>query len=88
MSGQKVLPANTARPETKVTAASVATYLGSVAILAIVNAAGQVDYATALPSGWAQVLLLPVIPGVLAAISGWAAPHTKRIGRGMDSVVE
>lgn len=78
---EKVLPANTAKPETKVTVSSVATYLGSVAILAVVEAAGKVDYATALPSGWAQVLLLPIIPGVLAAVAGWAAPHTRRAGK-------
>ena len=75
---QKVLPADTLKPERKVTISTVATYLGSVAILAVVEAAGTVNYATALPQGWAQVLLLPVIPGVLAAVAGWAAPHTRR----------
>lgn len=88
MSGQKVLPANTARPETKVTVASVATYLVSFGILAMTQAAGTIDFASFLPAGWAQVLLVPVIPSVIAAVAGWAAPHTKRIGRGADMPAE
>lgn len=79
---QKALPVNTAIPETKVTVASVATYLVSVGVLAIANAAGQIDVAAFLPSGWAQVLLVPLVPGIIAAVAGWAAPHTRRVGRG------
>lgn len=81
MPEQKVLPVDTLRPEAKVTSAGIVTYLVSVGILAATEAAGTIDFASFLPPGWAQVLLLPVIPSIIAAVAGWVAPHTKRIGR-------
>lgn len=76
----KTLPKGTHKPEAKVTAASAVTYLGSVAALAVVEAASTVDFAAVLPPGLPQIVLLPLIPAALAAAAGWFAPHTRRSG--------
>lgn len=63
--------------ERKVTFSALATYLGSVGVLAIIEAAGNLDLLAGAP-GWAQVILAPAIPGLLAAAGGFFAAHTKR----------
>ncbi|MFD3574782.1 holin [Streptomyces sp. NPDC058644] len=66
--------------ETKVKASSVATYLVSLAALAIL---GGVTDDPSLISGMPDVLepfILALIPAATNAVAGWAAPHTPRSG--------
>lgn len=64
--------------ETKVKASSAATYLISLASLAIL---GGVTDDPSLISGMPDALepfVLALIPAATTAITGWAAPHTPR----------
>lgn len=72
-------PAAPAKPvEKKVTWATVGTYLGSVAGLAILNAvSSDATLISGLPD-WLETLLLPVIPAGIAFLSGYQARHTPR----------
>ena len=64
--------------EKKVKLSSAATYLASLAGLAIL---GGVTDDPSLISGMPDVLepfVLALVPAASAAIAGWAAPHTPR----------
>lgn len=64
--------------EKKVKLSSVATYLASVAGLAVL---GAVTDDPSLISGMPDALepfVLALVPAATAAIAGWAAPHTPR----------
>ena len=64
--------------EKKVKLASVATYLASLAGLAVL---GAVTDDPSLISGMPDALepfVLALVPAASAAIAGWAAPHTPR----------
>ncbi|MEU2316012.1 holin [Streptomyces albidoflavus] len=64
--------------ETKVKASSVATYLLSLAALAIL---GAVTDNPGLVAGLPDVLepfVLALVPAAASAVAGWAAPHTPR----------
>lgn len=64
--------------ETKVTAASVATYLGSTALLAVLTAAqGDARLVEFMPDGLAP-FVLGAIPTAIAFVGGWVAKHTPR----------
>lgn len=66
--------------ETKVKAAAIASYLGGVVILALVNAFTGNDnqlLLDTLPDA-IEPFVLPVVPAVVTAIAGWAAKHTPR----------
>jgi len=64
--------------EKKVTAASVATYLGSTGLLAVLTA---VQDNTGLVAGLPDALepfVLAVVPTAIAFVAGWAAKHSPR----------
>lgn len=64
--------------EKKVTAASVAAYLGSTGLLAILAAVqGDARLVGALPDGLSP-FVLALVPTVITAVAGWAAKHTPR----------
>lgn len=75
-------PANTTRMEPKVKAASIATYLSGVAVLAVFAAFTQDNNALLIDSlpDYIEPFVLPVVPAVVAAVSGYFAKHQWRSG--------
>jgi VIT1/CCC1 family predicted Fe2+/Mn2+ transporter len=72
------MAAHAAVVEAKVKSAAVATYLVSVAALAIVNAVtSDASLLGPLPD-WAEALVVPVLPAAAAFLAGWNARHTPR----------
>ncbi|QHC16855.1 holin [Streptomyces sp. GF20] len=72
------MAASSAPIETKVKASSVATYLLSLAALAIL---GAVTDDPSLIAGMPDALepfVLALVPAAASAVAGWAAPHTPR----------
>ena len=63
--------------ERKVTAATVATYLGSVGLLAVLNGVADTNLITALPD-LAEVFIAPMVPAAIALVAGYIARHTPR----------
>ncbi|MEU0369114.1 holin [Streptomyces sp. NPDC006283] len=64
--------------EKKVTVASVATYLGSTGLLAVLTAVqDNAGLVAGLPDG-IEPFVLALIPTALTFVSGWAAKHTPR----------
>lgn len=63
--------------EWKVKVASAATYLGFVALLAVLNAVADANLITELPDV-AEVFLAPVLPTLITFVSSYAAKHTPR----------
>lgn len=78
MGERRVLLPGEKTPESKVTAATLASYLLGVGGLVVVEAAANVNVLPFLPD-WLQVLVAPLIPAVAAAVAGWLAPHTDRV---------
>jgi len=69
--------------ETKVKAASIAAYLGLVALLAILNAVSDANLISGLPDV-VEVFAAPLIPTAIAYVAGYVAKHTPRpdLGQG------
>lgn len=66
--------------ETKVKAATLAAYLGSTALLAVLTAVqDQPELVSWLPA-WLAPFLLAVIPAAVTAVAGYQARHTPRQG--------
>lgn len=64
--------------EKKVTAASIAAYLGSTALLAVLTAAqGDSRLVEFLPDGLSP-FVLGAIPTAIVFVGGWVARHTPR----------
>lgn len=64
--------------EKKVTAASVAAYLGSTGLLAVLTAVqDNAGLVSGLPDG-IEPFVLALIPTALTFVGGWAAKHTPR----------
>lgn len=63
--------------ERKVTVATVASYLGFVALLAVLNAVADANLISELPDV-AEIFLAPVLPTLITFVSGYAAKHTPR----------
>lgn len=63
--------------ETKVKAASLATYFGLVALLAVLNAVSDANLVTALPDV-VEVFVAPLLPTLITFVSGYQAKHTPR----------
>lgn len=73
-----VVPAEKIPIEKKVTWGSVGAYLGGIAIMAVLNAvSSDGGLVSALPD-WLEVFVIPVVPAMVAFISGWIAKHTPR----------
>lgn len=64
--------------ERKVKAATVAAYLGGVALLGVLNAVqGNHDMIDFMPD-WAAAVVFPVVPAAITAVAGYLARHTPR----------
>ncbi|MER7363264.1 hypothetical protein [Nonomuraea wenchangensis] len=64
--------------ERKVTAATVGSYLGLVAVLAVLQTLNaDLDLIRALPD-WLESLTIPLLPGLITWVSGFKAKHTAR----------
>jgi hypothetical protein len=63
--------------ETKVKAASLGSYLGGVALLAILNGVTTANLVAGMPD-WLEVFLAPMVPTAVAFVSGFVAKHTPR----------
>lgn len=69
--------------ETKVKASTVAAYLGSTGLLAVLTAVqDHAGLVAGLPDP-VEPFLLALIPTAITAVSGWAAKHTPRAA-GLD----
>jgi hypothetical protein len=63
--------------ESKVKVASIATYLGLLALLAILNGVSDTNLVTGLPDV-VEVLVAPMIPAAIGLVAGYVAKHTPR----------
>lgn len=64
------------QPTRKVTFASLGAYLAGVAGLAVVNAVGgHIDVLSAALPSWANMVLTPVVPGLIAFVTGYITKH-------------
>lgn len=63
--------------EAKVKAASIASYVGLAALLAILNAVTETNLVSGLPDV-IEVLVAPVIPAAITLVAGYKARHTPR----------
>jgi len=64
--------------EAKVKAATLATYLGSVGVLAVLQAvSGDLSLIAFLPD-WLETILVPLVPTAITAVSSYKADHTPR----------
>lgn len=63
--------------EVKVKAASIATYLGLVALLAVLNAVSDTNLIAGLPDV-IEVFVAPLVPTAIAFVAGYVAKHTPR----------
>ncbi|MER7814091.1 holin [Streptomyces sp. NPDC096153] len=62
--------------EKKVKAASAATYLASLAALAILGGVSDNPLLLSPLPDWLEPAVLALVPTAAAAVGGWAAPHT------------
>lgn len=70
-------PTATPTIEGKVKAAAVASYLGLVALLAILNGVADTNLVSALPDV-VEVLVAPILPAAIALVAGYVTKHTPR----------
>lgn len=63
--------------ETKVKAQSLATYLGLLALLAILNGFSDLNLVAGLPDA-VEVFVAPMIPTAIGTVAGWVAKHSPR----------
>lgn len=77
MSQFESVPASAPAVETKVKAASIASYLGLVALLAVLNGVSDTNLVTGLPDV-VEVLVAPMIPAAISLVAGYVAKHSRR----------
>lgn len=70
-------PVRTAPVERKVTAATLGSYAGGVALLALLNAVTTTNLVAGMPD-WLETLIAPVVPAAVALVAGFVARHTPR----------
>lgn len=63
--------------EKKVTVATLASYLGGLALLAILNGVADTDLVASLPDA-VEVFIAPMIPTAVTFIAGYVTRHTPR----------
>ena len=68
--------------EKKVTAATIGSYLGFAALLAVLNGVADANLVTALPDV-VEVLVAPMIPAAITLVAGYVARHTPRPDLGL-----
>ncbi len=72
------VPAGRPPVEWKVKAAAVGSYLGSVGVLAVLQAVNSdLSLLDWLPD-WAETIVIPLIPTAITAAAAWGARHTPR----------
>lgn len=64
--------------EAKVKWAALGSYLGSVGLLAGLQAVDADHSLIAFWPDWLEALAIPLLPTAIAAVSGWRARHTPR----------
>lgn len=63
-------------PGRKVKIATLATYLGTLALLAIVGGIqGHLDVITSALPAWLDVIITPLIPAGFTYVTGWIVKH-------------
>lgn len=77
MSDYTATPSTTAPVETKVKAASVGSYLGGLALMAILNGVSDANLIAGFPD-WLEAFIAPMVPTALAFVAGYVARHTPR----------
>jgi hypothetical protein len=70
-------PAPAPTIESKVKAAATWSYLGLVALLAVLNGVSDTNLVTGLPDV-VEVLVAPIIPAAIGLVAGYVAKHTPR----------
>lgn len=68
----------TAPVEKKVKASTVAAYLGSTGLLAVLAAVQGDSRMVEWMPDWLSPFALGLVPGAITGVSGWAAKHTPR----------
>lgn len=63
--------------EKKVTVATVASYVGGVALMGVLNAIGDANLIAGLPDV-IEAFIAPMLPTAITFVGGWAATHTPR----------
>lgn len=72
-------PVTTPAPiEKKVTAATIATYFGSVVMLAILGAVSSNPLLISGLPDWIEAILIPVIPALVTFFTAYRTAHTPR----------
>lgn len=71
-------PATPAPIEKKVKAATVATYVGSVIILAVLGAVSSNPLLISGLPDWIEAILIPVIPALVTFFTAYQTEHTPR----------
>ncbi|GII89726.1 hypothetical protein Ssi03_77160 [Sphaerisporangium siamense] len=72
-------PAPSKRPvEAKVKAAGVGAFLGSIGLLAILQAVDADHSLIDFLPDWLETVLIPLIPTGITVAAGWRAQHTPR----------
>jgi hypothetical protein len=64
--------------EKKVKAATIATYFGSVAILAILGAVSNNPLLISGLPDWIEAIVIPVIPALVTFFTAYRTKHTPR----------
>lgn len=77
-------PANTRKPEAKVTAATVGSYLAGFLGLFITNVVtgNENELISATIPDWAEAILYPLIPALVAFLTAYNTKHTWRVRPG------
>lgn len=70
-------PAPAPAIETKVKAAATWSYLGLVALLAVLNGVSDTNLVSGLPDV-VEVLVAPIIPAAIGLVAGYLAKHSRR----------
>lgn len=63
--------------ETKVKVGTVASYLGSAAVLAVIGASQNSEVLSGLPD-WLTAILIPLLPALATGAAAYKAKHTPR----------
>ncbi|NUW45529.1 holin [Nonomuraea rhodomycinica] len=64
--------------EAKVKWASLGGFLGSVGLLAVLQAVDADHSLIAWWPDWAEAVTIPLLPTAIGAVAGWKAKHTAR----------
>lgn len=63
--------------EKKVKHATVASYVGGVALMGVLNGIGDANLIAGFPD-WLEVFIAPMLPTAVTFVAAWVAKHTPR----------